>query len=116
MHAPIEELARRQLDAYNAADLDAFCACYHDDVRVLDADGAETCRGIAAFRERYAALFATRAFGAVVEQRLVLGEHCVDHERYWRVSPSTQERTEGEVLVRYRLRDERIGEVQFFRP
>ncbi|HAC08108.1 MAG TPA: steroid delta-isomerase, partial [Phycisphaerales bacterium] len=30
----IEALARRQLEAYNASDLDAFCDCYHDRVEV----------------------------------------------------------------------------------
>lgn len=113
--SPVETLARQQLEAYNAADLDAFCACYHEDVRVIDADGAELCRGIEAFRVRYEALFATRSFGATVEARVVVGEHCVDHERYYRIDPVTQRREEGEVLVRYRLREGRLGEAQFFR-
>ncbi|MEC7523017.1 MAG: nuclear transport factor 2 family protein [Myxococcota bacterium] len=112
---PVESLARRQLDAYNAADLDAFCACYHPQVRVLDHDGNEVCVGIEAFRRRYEALFSTRTFGGAVETRLVVGEHCVDHERWWRTDPATGERSEGEVLVRYRLRDGSIGEAQFFR-
>ena len=31
----ISTLAQRQLDAYNARDLDAFVACYHPDVVVM---------------------------------------------------------------------------------
>lgn len=109
----VTDLAARQLEAYNRADLDAFCACYHDDVSVLDEEGAEVARGQAAFRTRYAPLFATQAFGATVEARLAVGAHCVDHERYWRQVDGARE--EGEVLVRYRLRDGRLDEVQFFR-
>ena len=111
----VETLARRQLEAYNAADLDTFCACYADDVRVLDADGAELSRGMEAFRARYAPLFATRSFGGEVDTRVAVGVHCVDHERWWRTDPATGVRSEGEVLVRYREDGGRIGEVQFFR-
>ena len=39
----IAELAQRQLAAYNTADLDGFCACYHPQVAVWD-DTSETLR------------------------------------------------------------------------
>ena len=39
-------------------------------------------------RER-AAIFADWTFGAAVPERLVVGPHCVDYERYWRVDPET---------------------------
>ena len=48
----ISELAARQLAAYNASDLDAFVACYHEDIQVLDGE-EETVRGRENFRERY---------------------------------------------------------------
>jgi len=111
----ISDLAARQLDAYNRADLDAFCACYHPQVAVLDTDGQQTIHGIDAFRARYAQKFATGGFGATVPERLAVGPHCVDLEHYWVDSP-TGERTEGTVLVRYTLRDQQIGTVQFLMP
>ena len=111
----VDSLARRQLEAYNASDLKAFCACYHPDVRVLDADGSLVSEGIKAFRARYEPLFATVVFGGTVETRICVGEHCMDHERWWRVDPETGVRNEGEVLVRYRAKDGRLIEVQFFR-
>jgi len=113
--SPIVALAARQLDAYNAADIDAFCACYHEDVSVLDAGGQETIRGIARFRERYAPMFSRGGFGAAVPQRLSVGAHCVDLEDYWRIDAQTGQRTEGQVLVRYTLREKTIGTVQFLR-
>lgn len=114
MMSLIASLAARQLDAYNRADLAAFCDCYHPDVVVLDADGTPSRQGIAAFQAAYAPLFARGGFGATVTQRLSVGAHCVDLEDFWRLDPATGTRTEGLVMVRYSLRDDRIGTVQFF--
>ena len=110
----VEELATRQLAAYNAADLDGFCGCYADDVVVLDGDGAVSLRGAEAFRERYRPMFERGGFGASVDQRVQLGTHCVEREHYWRVGPDG-ERTEGSVLVRYTEQGGRIAVVQFLR-
>ena len=107
-------LASRQLEAYNQSDLDAFCACYHPEVVVYDAQGQVSLQGKKAFRARYTLMFTQGRFGATVTQRIVMGEHCIDHELYWREALENREATQGEVLVRYRLRDHLIGEVQFF--
>ncbi len=110
--ADISELADRQLAAYNASDLDAFVACYHEDVRMLDGE-QETVRGREALRERYRGLFDEWSFGAEVPRRVQLGQHCVDYETWWRIEPDSGERSEGVVLVRYMERDGLIGLVQF---
>jgi hypothetical protein len=107
----IATLAQRQLDAYNAADLDAFVACYHPDVVVWE-DGEPSVRGRAAFRERYEDLFSGGGFGASVPGRLAEGPHCVDLEVWWREAEDGARR-EGRILVRYSARDGLIGEVQF---
>ena len=108
------KLAAAQLVAYNARDLEAFCACYSADVAVLDADGQTTLQGQAAFRERYGGLFGGwDEVGAAVDRRLVLEPHVVDDERWWR--RRGDEATSGRVLVRYTARDGRIAVVQFFR-
>ncbi len=105
----IAKLATDQLAAYNRADLDAFCACYHPDVRVFNGD-EEKPRGIEAFRSRYAEMFAKGGFSATVPKRITLGDHCVDLE-HW----SRDNGKRGEVLVRYTERDGLIGVVQFLR-
>ena len=110
----IEDLAIRQLAAYNAADLEAFIACYHPQVRVMTGDDL-VCQGREAFRERYRKLFGRFEFGGEVPDRLSNGDHCVDLERYWRIDPETQERTEGTLLVEYSVRDGLIGTVRFLR-
>ena len=112
--ALIADLALRQLDAYNAGDLEAFCACYHPEVLVLH-DRVEAVTGLEAFRDRYRDLFERWTFGASVSSRLVLGVHAIDLERWWRVDPESGLRSEGDVLVRYTLRDASIGVVQFLR-
>ena len=111
----IVSLAVAQLEAYNASDLDAFCACYHDDVVILEGS-AEVCRGKDAFRARYTSLFENWTFGGVVPSRLEIPGHCVEHERWWRIDPTTGQRSEGEVLVSYSERDGKIGVVQFLKP
>lgn len=111
----IEVLADRQLQAYNQADIDRFCECYHPDVIVLDEQGKEILRGGEAFRSRYEPMFQRGHFGADVPQRLSVGEHCVDKEIYWKDKTEEQEAIRGEVLVRYSLRDGLIGVVQFLK-
>ncbi len=110
----IEQLAQQQLDAYNRSDLDAFVACYHPDVRVLNGDEL-SISGIDGLRDRYQSLFSEWQFGASVPQRISLNAHCVDFEEWWRIDPSSGERCEGQILVRYEERDELIGTVQFLR-
>lgn len=107
-------LASRQLEAYNRADLDAFCACYHPEVIVYDDQGQMSLQGAKAFRARYAPMFAQGKFGASVPERIAMGEHCIDRELYWREAVEGREAAQGEVLVRYRLKENLIGEVQFF--
>lgn len=111
----ISELAQAQLQAYNDADLEAFCACYHPKVRVLDEEGRCNLEGIEAFRARYGSMFERfEQVQASVPQRLCYGSHCVDLEHYSRVDRQTQERSGGTVLVRYTLREGLIGTAQFF--
>ncbi len=110
-------LAARQLEAYNRADVDAFCECFHERVSVLDADGKPVVDGIDAFRARYAALFkGFRDVRATVSERVHLEPHVVERESWSRTDPTTAERFAGEVLVRYSAADGKIRWVQFLRP
>ncbi len=112
----VAKLAIRQLAAYNAHDLDAFCACYHAEVRVLKPSGEAVVVGNDALRSRYEGMFTAGNYGATVDQRMVLGRHCVEREHWWRRSPESGERMSGTVFVRYTARDGLIGTVVFFRP
>ena len=109
-------LAAAQLDAYNRADLEGFVACYSEDVVILDEAGAVTMTGRHEMRARYARLFAAfRDVRAEIITRVVLGSHCVDHERWSRVNVESGERSDGEILVRYTEHGGLISIVEFLR-
>ena len=77
------DMAQRQLDAYNAHDLEAFAACYHEDVEVRDFP-AQTLRiqGRAELRARYGPLFEKHPeLHAELVQRSEQGAVVVDKER-----------------------------------
>lgn len=115
-HSRVSELSDRQLAAYNVADLEAFCACYHPQVRVLDEDGNATCEGMEAFRARYAALFGSCSeVRAAIRQRIALGRSVVELEAYQRRPKASGLLEDGEVIVRYTERDGLIAIAQFIK-
>jgi len=104
------DIVQAQFDAYNARDLDAFCATYADDCIIADLNGAVVQSGITAIRARYAKTFSenpqNRAWSI---NRMVLGDVVIDHEKGER-SP------EGpffEALVLYTVKNGRIARVDF---
>ncbi len=80
--ARLDEAVNRQLPAYNARDVDAFAACFAEDVVILDADGKELARGREALRDRYATLFeASPDLHADVVARIRVDRFVVDEEK-----------------------------------
>jgi hypothetical protein len=77
------DVVQRQLDAYNARDLERFLAEFHDDVQVFRPPAPEpVISGKAAF----AAFYASQRFNrpqlhAHIVGRLVMGQRVIDHER-----------------------------------
>jgi hypothetical protein len=106
-----EAPVQRQLEAYNARDLERFVAEYADDVRVFRPPGAEpVLSGKAEFAAHYAAnRFNLPKLHAEVVSRIVSGNKVVDHERI----TGLQERTVEAIAV-YEVVDERIRTVWFF--
>ncbi|KAF0692365.1 Aste57867_16542 [Aphanomyces stellatus] len=77
----IEALAAAQLAAYNAKDLDAFCACYSEDVEVFRMPAtAPALVGMAQFRANYVATFLNPLIQAHVPTRVPMGNKCMDYE------------------------------------
>jgi uncharacterized protein (TIGR02246 family) len=75
------DIVQAQLEAYNAQDLDAFCACFADDCIVANLNGEVTQRGRTALRQRYGAMFATNPRNkARVAKRIAVGDYVIDHE------------------------------------
>jgi hypothetical protein len=105
-------LVERQLAAYNARDLAAFCACYSEDITVWRApDTTPSLVGIAAFAEFYATQrFNRPALRAEICGRMVLGSRrVIDHERIFGVRDMP-----FEVAVAYEAVDGLIRRVHSF--
>jgi hypothetical protein len=77
-----EDPVQRQLDAYNARDLERFVAEYADDVRVFRPPATEpVLSGKKAFAEHYARnRFTLPRLHARLVNRIVCGNIVVDHE------------------------------------
>jgi hypothetical protein len=78
----VEAVAQAQIEAYNAQDLDAHCACFADDVVICDLNGEPNLHGIEAYRDRYKGVFAQFPQNhAELVARIVIGNTVIDHER-----------------------------------
>ena len=85
-----EQPVQRQLDAYNARDLDRFLAEYCEDVQVFRPPAAEpVLSGKQAFGEHYARnRFNRPGLHAELVNRIVSGDIVVDQERITGLSES----------------------------
>jgi len=104
------EIVERQFAAYNAQDIDAFCATYSDDCVIARYNGETLQAGKAAIRTRYARTFKdhpqNRAWSV---GRIAHGGVVIDHEKGER-SP------EGpffEAIVIYTVEGDHIVRVDF---
>lgn len=103
------DVVERQVEAYNAQDIDAFCACYAEDCVIADLNGAVRQRGRAQLRERYAAMFAQYPENrARIVKRIALGDVVIDHED---VRRSAELRLEAVAI--YTVKQGRIARVDF---
>jgi hypothetical protein len=104
-------IAQRQLDAYNAQDLDAYCSFFTDDVVVANLGGDVTSSGIDAYRARYRDAFAKFPNNrAALLNRMVLDATVIDHESVDRGDGTTPV---FEVAAIYTFRGDRIARVDF---
>lgn len=106
-----ETLAQRQLDAYNAQDIEAFLEVYANDVEVRTFPANElTYKGIDKMRERYTALFEQNPKQhAALLSRIVKGTTVIDHEH---VTGRTNG-VEAEAIAMYEVSNGKIRNVWF---
>ena len=76
-----EDVVNRQLDAYNARDIDKFVETYSEDIEIYDLHGKMTMKGHEQLRERYAALFKnTPNLNCRIENRIKINNKIIDKE------------------------------------
>ena len=110
------DLVQRQLDAYNAHDLEAFVACFHDDVRLfrVPANGAPPSAPATAGKDALRAFYAEHRFSipalrAELLGRLAAGDKVIDHERIHGLGERPTD-----MLAVYRIEAGLIVDVWFF--
>ena len=103
-------VVQRQLDAYNAHDMDAFLACYASDVIVVKLpENKVICRGLGEMETRYRSRFAEGStVHAVLMHRIHLGSRIIDHENVTGLSDSPLN-----VAAIYEVREDLIRWVAF---
>jgi len=106
-----ETLIQRQLDAYNARDLDAILATYADDAEQFEHPSTLLAKGSAQLRERFAARFNEPNLHAALLRRIVLGDTVIDHERVTRTFPEGP--GEIELVAIYQVHDDKITKAWF---
>ncbi len=75
------DIVQRQLNAYNARDIDAFLATYHPDARLYQFPDTLQRQGHEAMRRTYESLFQELPdLHAHVPRRIVVGNHVIDEE------------------------------------
>jgi len=106
------DVVQAQLDAYNAQDLDRFCACYAPDCLIADLNGAVQQSGLAEIRARYEKAWAQFPLNrAMALSRIVVGDTVIDHERVTRAPDGET----FEVAAIYTIREGLIARVDFAR-
>jgi hypothetical protein len=114
-----EQLVQAQLVAYNARNIDAFCACFSEDivVRAMPAGNA-LLQGMVAFRPRYIERFKSTALNCVLLSRMVQGDFVIDHEEIFGFDPNNPQTPHYAIAI-YRCGQtplgQRILEVWFIR-
>jgi hypothetical protein len=82
-----ETVVQRQLDAYNARDIDALMNIYANDAQLLEHPAKLLAGGAAQLRTRFAERFAEPNLHAKLQKRMVMGAIVIDHEVVTRTFP-----------------------------
>lgn len=106
-----EETVQKQLEAYNARDIEAFLATYAEDAQLFELPDKLLARGSAQLRERYTKRFADPRLHAEIVKRIVVGNTVVDHERVRLTLPEGPGTLEA--IAIYEVRDGKITTVWF---
>ncbi len=106
-----EAVVQRQLDAYNARDIDALMDTYAVDVQTFEHPATLLADGAAALRQRQIVRFQEPNLHARLINRIVSGNTVIDHEQVTRTFP------EGpgtlDLIAIYEVRNGKIAKAWF---
>ncbi|RDS86521.1 nuclear transport factor 2 family protein [Dyella psychrodurans] len=106
-----EQVVQRQLDAYNAHDLDAWVSTYAPDARQFEHPATLLASGHAEIRARAESRFAEPNLHARLLKRVAMGEMMIDHEYVSRTFPEGLGRIE--LVCMYEVRAGKIVTASF---
>ena len=106
-----ESVIQRQLDAYNARDLDALLETYAADAQQFEHPSRLIASGSAQLRERFAERFKEPNLHAALMKRIVMENVVIDHEKVTRTFPVGSGRIE--LIAIYEVQNGRIANAWF---
>lgn len=106
-----EAIVARQLDAYNARDIDAFMAAWHDDAEIFAHPGELLARGTAEIRARHVARFKEPDLHGKLIARVSVANLVVDREIVTRNFAEGHGRID--VIAIYEIEDGKIARAWF---
>jgi hypothetical protein len=106
-----EAVVQRQLDAYNARDIDALMATYAEDIELFEHPAKLLAKGAAQVRERQGIRLAEPNLHAKLIQRMVMGNIVIDQEVVTRTFAEGTGRIE--LIATYQVLEARIAKAWF---
>ncbi|WP_421987965.1 nuclear transport factor 2 family protein [Roseivirga sp.] len=109
-----EQIVQKQLDTYNARDIDGFMAVMDKEVTLFNfADGQQIASGEKEVRALYTNLFEkSPELNSVLKNRMVLGQQVIDHEL---ITGRMGSRDAIELVVIYEVKKEKIYRITVMR-
>jgi hypothetical protein len=106
-----EAVVQRQLDAYNAKDIEALMATYAADAQQFEHPAKLLASGATQIRERFAARFQEPNLHVKLIKRIVSGNTVIDHEQVTRTFPEGPGQIE--LVAIYEVQDGKIARAWF---
>jgi hypothetical protein len=106
-----EQVVQRQLDAYNAKNLDALMMIYADDAEQFEHPAKLLASGAAEIRPRFETRFKEPNLHAQLVKRIVCGNIVIDQEIVSRTFPEGAGRIE--LVAIYEVKNDRIAKAWF---
>lgn len=106
-----ESVVQRQLDAFNARDLEALMATYAEEAQQFEYPATLLVSGAAQVRERSRLRFMEPNLHARLIRRIVMGSVVIDHEEVTRTFPEGPGKLE--LVAMYEIKDGKIAVARF---